>query len=462
MKIAEKLIQRALDIDSTKADLLDILYQYINNSDKEVKALLGTISEEDINDVRLLEINNMSDVNDVEYEKKGDTIKVNNIQKSKKIVELYVKEATKEEARYFADLYYQVQRFRISVENQIRAIDQGYDQDDKSHKDDKQKKKKNIVATPATMTFRHHIANQLKTMEDDIKKCLSDYSDRMPMGRYAKATVGIGPVFATLLCSSLDIPDVDTLPVTGRQYTVGNWISYVGLNDNNRPWIKEDAKAKNFVEKAIKENGGVIDEEAVRLLCTYTHWNYDHYYKFCCNRKTGEFEGFTKDKLVKGTKMIPYNKDLKKTMFLIGQSFQIVSNKPNSLYGRLYKERYQYELNRNESGGNAEQAAMYLSEKNYGKTTEAYKAYSIGKLPKKQLTRRAMRHTVKIFLNHLFDFAYMEKYNNPAPIPYVFTLDGEHKDYIPAEVDPFEFLTHPTKELREKFNNRHLLNKSDN
>ena len=440
MTVANKLVQKAMEIDSTKADLLEMLKAFVDDN-KSVKEVIGDISEDDIISVRVTESTNTEVEEDVEYEKVDGKIKVQPVERAKKIVDLYVNEPTKEEARFFADLYYTWQGHRISLENQIRSIDQGYDQDDKSHKDDKQRKKAGITATPATMAFRHHILNQVRAIEDDIKKCLSDYSDRVPMGRYAKAVKGIGPVFATILCSTLDIPDEKDLPDTEKMYTVGNWISYAGLNDNNRPWIKSDDKAKQFVNDAIEENGGIIDEDAVRILSSKTQWSYEHYYKFCCDRKTGKFTGFTRDKLVKATKMIPYNKNLKKTMFLIGESFVKVQNNKNSLYGRLYKERLQYEIDRNEAGGNAAAAAKALSEKNYDKSTLAYKAYIQGKLPKAQLIRRAERHTVKIFLNHLFEFAYLEKYHKEAPVPYVFTLDGTHKDYIPAEVDPKEFIT---------------------
>lgn len=442
MTLADLIKDKAAQTDSTKADIIQLLYN-VTTDNPGFREVLGEVSEEDIEEVRKAEekANKLNiEFEEAEYQKEGDTIKVGSVTKSKKLVDLYVLEPTRAEAKYFADLYYQVQDFRTQIENQIRAIDQGVDQDDKTHKDDKQKKKAKVVSTPATMAFRHHILKQFKTIEDDIKACLSEYSDRIPMGKYAKQVVGIGPVFATVLCSALEIPDKETLDPDKQVFTVGNWISYSGLNDNNRPWIKSDDVARKMVTEAIEENGGLIDEYAVRLLCAKSKWTYNHYYTFCSDRKTGKFQGFTKDKLIKATKLIPYNKNLKKTMYLIGESFVKVQNKENSLYGRLYKERLQYEIDRNEAGGNAEAAAKALSEKNYSKSTLAYKAYSEGKIPKAQLIRRAQRHTVKIFLNHLFEFEYLNKYAKFAPVPYVFTLDGEHKDYIEPEVPFNDFL----------------------
>lgn len=440
--IISKIVQKALEIDSTKADIIELINQ-LSESNEEFGKIVGIAAEDDINEIKAIEKESIRLLNDtsVDYDKEGSTIKVKNVTKTKKLVDLYVKEPTREEARYFADLYYQVQDFRIAVLNQISAIDRGQDQDDKTHKDGKQRKNKNLIDTPATMAFRHHLLKQLITIETDIKTALSDYSDRIPMGKYAKQIVGIGPVFATVLCSGLDIPDKDQLPKDRQKYVVGNWISYVGLNDNNRPWIKSDEEARSLVNESIEENAGIIDDDAVRILCAKTHWTYEHYYDFCCDRKTGKFKGFTKENLVKATKLVPYNKNLKKTMYLIGQSFQKVQNKPNSLYGYLYKQRLQYEIDRNEAGYNKEYAENALKKKNYSKSTETYKAYIKGKCPKGQLINRATRHTVKIFLNHLFEFEHLEKFGEPAPIPYAFTIDGVHKDYIEPEVPYDKFLS---------------------
>lgn len=440
--IMNKIVQKAMEIDSTKADIIELINQ-ISAGNEEFGEVVGTASADDIKEIRSIEKESIKLLNDtsIDYNKEGNTIKVKNVEKTKKLVDLYVKEPSREEARYFADLYYQVQDFRIAVANQISAIDRGQDQDDKTHKDDKQRKNKNLIDTPATMAFRHHLLKQLVTIENDIKAALSDYSDRIPLGRYCKSIVGIGPIFATVICSGLDIPDKDQLPPDKQQFVVGNWISYVGLNDNNRPWIKSDEKARAMVTEAIAENAGVIDDDAVRLLCSKSQWTFEHYYNFCCDRKTGKFKGWSKENLIKATKLIPYNKNLKKTMFLIGESFVKVQNKENSLYGRLYKERLQHEINRNEAGGNKDYAAKALKEKNCGKTTIAYKAYAEGKVPMKQLQMRAKRHTVKILLNHLFEFQHLEKFGTPAPVPYAFTLDGAHKDYIEPEVPYDQFLT---------------------
>lgn len=132
----------------------------------------------------------------------------------------------------------------------------------------------------------------------------------------------------------------------------------------------------------------------------------------------------------------PYNIELKKFMYLIGESFAKVSNKEGSLYGRLYKERKAWETKKNENGEYAEQAAMYLSKKSYDKNTEAYKAYIQGKLPDTQITRRAERFATKLFISHLFECMHLWYYGEPAPEPYPISHMG-HVDYIGPEV-PYE------------------------
>lgn len=132
----------------------------------------------------------------------------------------------------------------------------------------------------------------------------------------------------------------------------------------------------------------------------------------------------------------PYNTELKKFMYLIGESFAKVSNKEGSLYGRLYKERKAWEISKNESGQYREQAAKYLTQKKYDKNTETYKAYIQGKLPDTQITRRAERYATKLFISHLFECMHLWYYGEPAPLPYPISHMG-HVDYIGPEV-PYE------------------------
>lgn len=126
----------------------------------------------------------------------------------------------------------------------------------------------------------------------------------------------------------------------------------------------------------------------------------------------------------------PWNARLKTLCWKIGQSFVKVSNNPNDVYGKIYKERKEYEVMKNEAGDYKEQAESILKSKNIGKTTDAYKAYSQGKLPPAHIQQRAERYAVKIFLSHLHEFWYEQHYGEKPPKPFAIEILG-HAHQIP-------------------------------
>lgn len=126
----------------------------------------------------------------------------------------------------------------------------------------------------------------------------------------------------------------------------------------------------------------------------------------------------------------PWNARLKTLCWKIGQSFVKVSNNPNDVYGKIYKERKEYEVMKNEAGDYKEQAEIILKSKNIGKTTDAYKAYIQGKLPPAHIQQRAERYAVKIFLSHLHEFWYEQHYGEKPPKPFAIEILG-HAHQIP-------------------------------
>ena len=130
----------------------------------------------------------------------------------------------------------------------------------------------------------------------------------------------------------------------------------------------------------------------------------------------------------------PWNARLKVLCWKAGESFVKVSGKPESLYGQLYVERKQREIQRNEAGLFAEQAAAVLASKKIGKDTDAYKAYSQGKLPPAHIHARAKRYAVKIFLAHFFEESYRRYHHvTQPPLPYPIQHMG-HVHQIAPEV----------------------------
>ena len=114
----------------------------------------------------------------------------------------------------------------------------------------------------------------------------------------------------------------------------------------------------------------------------------------------------------------PYNARLKVLVYKLGESFVKVSGRDDAYYGKLYVQRKEMEIARNEAGELADQAALKLETTNIGKDTDAYKAYIQGKLPPAHVHRRATRWVAKLFLSHWHQVAYEAYYGVSPPQPY--------------------------------------------
>lgn len=140
------------------------------------------------------------------------------------------------------------------------------------------------------------------------------------------------------------------------------------------------------------------------------------------------------DKKWKKGQKRPFNARLKTLCWKVGESFVKVSGKEDAYYGKLYKELKATEEAKNQNGLNAAAAAQKLIDFNIGKSTDAYKAYSAGKLPPAHVHARAKRRTVKVFLSHLW-----EKWRTleglPVCDPYAIEHLGHAHKLIPPEGD---------------------------
>jgi hypothetical protein len=129
----------------------------------------------------------------------------------------------------------------------------------------------------------------------------------------------------------------------------------------------------------------------------------------------------------------PHNASLKTLCWKLGESFVKVHNRDDDVYGKLYKDRKELETSRNEAGLLADQAKAKLEKFKIGKSTDAYKAYSVGKLPPAHIHARAKRYAVKMFLSHLQEVWWTHEYNAPPPAPYAMVHAGHaHKIEPPA------------------------------
>lgn len=128
----------------------------------------------------------------------------------------------------------------------------------------------------------------------------------------------------------------------------------------------------------------------------------------------------------------PWNASLKVICWKAGESFVKVSGKETAMYGKLYAERKQLETEKNEAGIYKEQAKQKLEKFSIGKSTEAYKAYSQGKLPPAHIHARAKRYAVKMFLSHLFE-VWRELEGLPVPNPFAISILGHAHKIEPAK-----------------------------
>lgn len=126
----------------------------------------------------------------------------------------------------------------------------------------------------------------------------------------------------------------------------------------------------------------------------------------------------------------PWNADLKVLFWKASRSWNYMLNNDKSFYSKLFVLKQEELMAKNERHGFAEDALRILSEKNWGKDTEARKAYEAGQLPKAHINARAWRHVIKIFINHLWQTKYkMDNGGKEPPTPYAIERLG-HLDYV--------------------------------
>lgn len=245
------------------------------------------------------------------------------------------------EARFLIDNYYQIQNMRITAASQLRALQQGADTNSS-----------NVNIKTEKLSSLLFVYEQYVAMEANAKSLLDAYCESNPLSRWASKVAGIGPVLAASLPAYLSIKkEADG----STRMHAGSWWAYAGLNDNNKPWLGKE-KSTKLVEEVIAEYGE-LNDEAMLVICGRTGWNLDHYKNFAPKDKdkkgcykVDKKGNVTWDKaaVIAATSVIPYNKELKVVCYKIGASFHKLCNNDKSLYGRLFKERLQYELENNE------------------------------------------------------------------------------------------------------------------
>ena len=138
-----------------------------------------------------------------------------------------------DQVRFLVDAYYQTQEFRKAVDNQVRSVKQGYDGEG--------------AKVPLSLSW---LSQNIKAQEVQIQKMLDVYSSNNPVGRWCKATVGIGPVIASGLIAGFDIK---------KCHYATQFLSYAGLNDYNNPWLGT-AKATSLVNDYLDNHNKKLED----------------------------------------------------------------------------------------------------------------------------------------------------------------------------------------------------------
>lgn len=127
----------------------------------------------------------------------------------------------------------------------------------------------------------------------------------------------------------------------------------------------------------------------------------------------------------------PWNAALKVLCWKAGESFVKFHKNEQCFYGKYYASQKALYEARNDAGAYAERAAQILKECKIGKDTDAYAAYSAGRLPKAQIHAMARRYAVKLFLSHLHGEMYRRILKQEPPLPYPIAHQG-HAHFIQA------------------------------
>lgn len=323
----------------------------------------------------------------------------------------------KEEARFLVSAYYLMQNDRIRFSNQLfssREIEQT--QEDGEIKMVKIKEKKPFHVLD-------HSFSQFSTLEQQIAKVLDLYSNspNQPIGQWMRSQIGIGGVIASGFLAHIDF-NICT--------TAGKLWRYAGI-DPTCVWLSAEKSkqiVKDYFEKLndnTKIKSSKVDYSDFAMICLQNNKIADNVEKFARNEK----EEITKESLAKALSRRPFNSALKTLGYKTRESFRMFQNHKDCFYGKIYAQRFAWETMQNEAFAYKQQAEQILSEKNIGKETNAYKAYSIGKLPIAHIMSRAGRYALKIYLSHLQAVGFEYTFKQPAPIPYVIAYKG-HQDFI--------------------------------
>jgi len=305
---------------------------------------------------------------------------------------------TRDEVRFMVDAYYTIQEHRIAMSSQLRELSRAQE-------------------PHAVFTW---LASQQELLENQVRRALDKWTEADPLASWAKSILGIGPVISAGLRAHIDTEKV-------RSY--GQIWTFAGLNptalwvstDKATTWINEC-----LIQRGVKAPDGVVVELAAKAFGR----NPVNLLRAATTNKDGEAVKLTASTLAKAISRRPWNESLKTlATYKLGESFVKVSGNDASWYGAYYRKTKDALIAKNEAGDFKDDAKAKLEKFNIGKDTDAYKAYSIGKLPPAHIHARARRIVVKLFLSHYFEAGCVIVRGVQPPEPWPIAHGG-HVDWV--------------------------------
>lgn len=335
-----------------------------------------------------------------------------------------------DEARFLVDAYYIMQEDRKRYYAQERTLEA----DNEPH---------DVI---------QWFARQSETLEKQISRALDAYASNHIVGSWLYSVYGIGPVISAGLFAHIDI---EHAPTVGHIYSFGG---IAGTQQEETKHLQRAIYRTTYQEAYDRSTRQIVPTLIMPegYSATYLYPDDDKKKKDIAALFQVVVEGDAKPEPISGTpefltcefqdyrvhtgskpwekkKKRPFNAGLKTLFWKIGQSFMKFSNVDDCYYGKIYRERKVFEITNNDEGKNTNLALLRVS--TVDKSTDAYKHYSVGKLPPAHVDARARRFAVKMFLSDLHAVWYYLHYGIVAPRPYVIDQLGHAHWRMPHNID---------------------------
>jgi hypothetical protein len=320
------------------------------------------------------------------------------------------------EARLLSTIYYQIQKIRISIGNQVEKVIAN--------------NKANKTKTPVSFEALEFLSDQFHIIEKEAEKIMTLFYAKNDMKWFFEQTMGVGPVLATALLSQIDISKT---PYAGNLWSYAGFINDVWEKGKKRPWNADLKVACWKIGQSFIKTSEKPDSTYGKLWKTrkQEYWQRNlngDYVETCKNVLATKNMG-------KNTMAIQwYQGDCDPHLVLAELNRvdtikqQVRALKDQLRANKIVISKYQ------ELHPELFPVAM-IDIKNCLATNPAN---GVPMLPPAHIDAMASRYAVKIFLAHLQKCWWEFTYTSPAPTPWVINKYPEqhHKNIDPEQVIP--------------------------